>query len=1257
MIDPNAVSQSTRIGPARYSSSPIEMMKEASQLFCHLLDLIHSCSTSDIVTDIFENPAQPVRYQAALQGIRDCIHTIRSSGISRQDLLVTVTSPGFPCSSELCEIVTITDLVPLMGVGFSAAQKQMVGKAVDNWSLAVSQENPVPVREILNRVLCPLTLADLLAPDITHMKRFKAFMVLQLAGQLKEPLEEPAWEAGASLPLVLHDDPATFQAAMDLAFFRFLVKKGIIEQPIYPETVLQALYDAELLRMGGSRSAGSIPGISVALQQELYDAGREQQSVHQEAPDLPVLFSLALPLIRKCMVPVTFQDPGRTPVYDAALVGRAGGTVLAGYATAACEKGCDPALHHIIRFSLAAASRPSGRKEPDNSQKEICDRIVDETRNLVCVLSNDYRLHAVPGSRGGHRPRPLIDIVPGQHTLLYERDELAYRSPEAVRALALEALYLMEEKTCNPELSGDPTRNPVFSRFSEILLMRRSLTRGMRRHPGAGRWVTKFLEEAYDEVSFLMTQIRISRNSREEQFLEAALQESRLDGECRLTLDSRVHEALEVTRDARFRAGDPECLPAEVRRIILEEIWPRFRSLGEKNPNLPIEMGQEGQGTDSTPSVTLEAEKVVPRVDASVPGPDQLSSDTTGSVVGEGPGPSFLQDEGIHVSGMGPGPGRVDRPDPLPSPASPSATQKMPGSTGRGPQSKESMVSSAQQAAGCLEEACTRSFDLLDALSDRRGDDSIRPSGETQDTASSLLDLARTMEEHAKSLQESLDGSDLGKGKFPRSAEEGTGRAPETRGTGHKRHKEWEEMLRLSKKIAGLTQKYRQTVQELFGQPDSPGGPPGPAGIRTGMARQHLEDLWEAGAEFQVLAGCEGEEGEFFIRLPLPQEDQETKGGRENPGIGRMTPSFASEKAIDPELWESLSYFDDSFGGGINDLVSGPQGGGNPVERAEKKSLQEDRLLTGDALAYLDTLRKRTVSDWETMEEKAERLRRIALLETNAVREEDYELYQKFYQPVAGHLGVARKNILQVLQKERPRRDLTELFSGDDIDEENLAAVRTTMRIFRESGRQKDETLWALSLLVDASSSMHDETVTKKLEASIGSALLFGEAVNRIAGIRFEIAAFADVEYIPLKRYQDEWNMHQACHLIRQVIRASGGTNDVGAVKSALERMNRLRMNAGSNRMIFVITDGQSGVGGRDQMRSILSDHKGTRIFGWGIGPDMEMVEETYYPYGTWVPDISRLPGSLGEVLRRELRRPVMGGWKNERQCTTEFTS
>jgi hypothetical protein len=429
------------------------------------------------------------------------------------------------------------------------------------------------------------------------------------------------------------------------------------------------------------------------------------------------------------------------------------------------------------------------------------------------------------------------------------------------------------------------------------------------------------------------------------------------------------------------------------------------------------------------------------------------------------------------------------------------------------------------------------------------------------------------------------------------------------------------------------------------------------------MTREALSSLLEAGAEFQKIAGLpepSSREERVWIRVP-DGPGEGTARPRGKGGGGQADPSFAPDAIASEEFWENLAYFDATFGDETVLESSVPEPGRIYQETLERRYEQGELALTREAEQYLSLLRQRTRSEWETMDEKAEQIRRVALFESLAVGEDDYTLYQRFYQPVAGLVGVARKNIQQALQKNRATRDLNELTTGDDIDEENLAAVRTTMRIFRDQGRQPDQTRWTLSLLIDASSSMHDESVAKKLEATLRTAILFGEAVSHIGEIQFEIAAFADSEYIPLKRYTDEWNIHQGCYLIRQVIQASGGTNDVGAVSSALDRMHRFRMAAGTSRLIFVISDGQSGVGGRDQMRQMLSGHKKTRIFGWGVGPDMEKVEETYRPYGTWVPDIADLPRSLGETLRRELGRPAMAGWQDDRSgqppqedvCTT----
>jgi uncharacterized protein YukE len=557
------------------------------------------------------------------------------------------------------------------------------------------------------------------------------------------------------------------------------------------------------------------------------------------------------------------------------------------------------------------------------------------------------------------------------------------------------------------------------------------------------------------------------------------------------------------------------------------------------------------------------------------------------------------------------------------------------------------------RTAGDMADACTDSEDLLQDLKsgiDRnsRQDQPAGPAADPRELLSALKERAGEISELARSLDKQV--SDLSKASGPGTGQTIPGEEQvRTPGPGE----EWDRLHTTANQVSQAVREYQDMVSELDRQMERPGADPDACQYRLGMTRDALMKLQKAGTEFQRLAAAAPpvRPGEETLKVPVPDapDDADPGGTPEGGRRGRLEPAFIPDSVQNAALWDSFSYFDASFGEDTGEETVVSPGGQHARDMADRRYEQGEQALTREAEQYLGMLRQRSRSDWETIDEKAERIRHIALLESHAIGQDDYAMYMRFFQPVAGIIGVARKNIRQALQKNRPARDLTELITGDDIDEENLAAVRTTMRIFKDTGREPDRTGWCLSLLIDASSSMHDETVARKLEATIQAAILFGESVNRIAEIRFEIAAFADTEYIPLKRYQDDWNVHQGCFLIRQVISSSGGTNDVGAVSSALDRMNRLRTGAGTNRMIFVLSDGQSGVGGREQMRVILAMNKETRIFGWGIGPDMEKIEETYRPYGTWVPDIADLPGSLGEVLRRELGRPAMAGWQDER--------
>jgi dsDNA-specific endonuclease/ATPase MutS2 len=104
-----------------------------------------------------------------------------------------------------------------------------------------------------------------------------------------------------------------------------------------------------------------------------------------------------------------------------------------------------------------------------------------------------------------------------------------------------------------------------------------------------------------------------------------------------------------------------------------------------------------------------------------------------------------------------------------------------------------------------------------------------------------------------------------------------------------------------------------------------------------------------------------------------------------------------------------------------------------------KSGVQE---LSDEAKAYLDELESRTAAEWQKLHQDAEKLRREAMLSANNISSQDYDQYNRFFQPVKSLVSVMKQSLQQALQKNKRTREITELRSGDDIDDESLALVR-----------------------------------------------------------------------------------------------------------------------------------------------------------------------------------------------------------------------
>ena len=1311
------------------------MKEEINRLLLSLQRLLDSSADHDILYDIFVSPANPDGYREALDEIRQAIGMIRDSGASREDLLRAFSEPGCPRVPALEGIVTLRDLVPLLGTGFSPEQDDQIRNSCHCWAEALDPCIAGDIEGILSSAVRSLDLADLLAPEVTRMLRFPAILSIQEAadrGASRDRNKAPEYtpkvndETGGSgnaaldqtIPFfpAIHavadriiavpcDDTAQFAGSLYQGIFTFLVQRGLIPKPLFPDTLSQSLFDLGVLHNGSpDHGYPHFPGAGLPEEEgghsgpyrdepwvvRLLEEGTLLAGAPGALDDIRTLYRIALRaspmdgdpgLTQGCRSGTgRYKDAGRTGnsaenrtrgdhgefpgtaagrlpemtlrehramgSISSAAIGSAAGHVLAGWAIAGAaqrypetfrereesegESLPDPttpsepdpgvnAIGQILSFVRSVACRPTGRSPPGQERIRALDQTVREMEQLLRAVTGDYSWKAVAYPHPAEGFRPAVDLWPDRHILLFDREDLGFRGGDSSRALLMEAYYRYRSGT------GADGSEPWFERLALVLGIPRAVKAGLLLHPGAGRWMEALAMEEGDPANGMAGRVFIGRLPLPDQFLAGALQESRTGGRADIVPDAKVLEALDSTRVSRLAAENSALTGEELSSILREEIWPVFERLlhepagyegpgaGELSGERPAAPGIRGISSEkSRGGPTLTARGTAPRVDTSVPHSTFPTADTPGRII-EGAGGGLLDDDGFQVGGIGTGRSAgsgESGPDKAPAargrggvPGGP-----MPGEEGgsQAPWSPDRQSSpgggnaqsgnrpSSGRDAGAPEtpgpgpgiretvedlvQACSRGLDMLRDQTSRespepgdehlgmdrwdsmqaeetgRGTDQedaragpgesayrqpgsgsgITHGGEKGSDQASLRDLAREIDDLINSL-----GEQLRELRDAHPGEEETGLSGPAMGRPPGKGQEMDDLLKTSENVFRAAGEFRKAVNDLEREIRESGSGTGASRIRTGMTRKTLMDLQEAGVEFQRMTGASFRSGPGesrpFVRVPDQPEEPAPAQPPRSARTGPVAPAFMADAVDSAEVWESLSYFDASYGDDEEQGEDGTSTGLYTRGTAEQRYVQGEQALTHEAARYLSALQHRTRSEWESIEEKAERIRQIALFETNEVGEDDFAMYQRFYQPVAGLVGVARKNIQQALQKNRATRDLTELSSGDDIDEENLAAVRTTMRIFRDSGKQEDRATWCLSLLLDASSSMHDETVAKKLEATIRTAILFGEALNRVQGITFEIAAFADTEYIPLKRYQDDWNIHQGCYLIRQL--------------------------------------------------------------------------------------------------------------------------
>jgi hypothetical protein len=381
------------------------MNDELVQLFRFLQRLLDSCADHDVITDALVSPADPEAYYKALDGIRCCIGRIQASGITRDQLTGIISGLEEPSPLFAGGTVAPVALIPLILAGFTSKQEKLVSSACNEWGQALDPANPEETAAMIRSAVSPLSLAELLSPHLTRMQRFPAFLALEAGEKIPLPGTIPFFEADDRILIAPSDDPALCAGQIHPAVFRFLVRRGILSDPFFPDLVIQALGDIGVIREGGEGALERIFAGEIPPAGELFRAGQVVFLESGMVTDVRTLFGVSL------------QEGVAGSVPDFAGMDRCSGHVLAGLIPATSDQS---EIRQVLDFVRSVAGRPSGRAEPGPGRARDLEKGMQENEQLIRAVTGEYAWRAVPMHPESCRFRPLVDLWPERHLILYD---------------------------------------------------------------------------------------------------------------------------------------------------------------------------------------------------------------------------------------------------------------------------------------------------------------------------------------------------------------------------------------------------------------------------------------------------------------------------------------------------------------------------------------------------------------------------------------------------------------------------------------------------------------------------------------------------------------------------------------------------------------------------------------------------------------------------------------------------------------------
>lgn len=398
----------------------------------------------------------------------------------------------------------------------------------------------------------------------------------------------------------------------------------------------------------------------------------------------------------------------------------------------------------------------------------------------------------------------------------------------------------------------------------------------------------------------------------------------------------------------------------------------------------------------------------------------------------------------------------------------------------------------------------------------------------------------------------------------------------------------------------------------------------------------------------------EGKEGE-----QQPQEgegEQSDQKGGQKPG-GRPGEGKSWDELTDEEKQQYIDKAREKLTEEEREFVKRLQPKSIQMQEKEDGTIEitiqgvspEDIEQAEEAEQEFEEQKKRVKQEAEKHKEAAvrevqESLERLKERETGLTKEER-EKYNEYFSEVKRYVGLLVDKLDEVFPPQEEAEWEGGHRRGKRVDVRKLAREIPTGhgRVFEKKEVPEIKEA-AFILLVDVSGSMQG----KKIEEALKASMLMAEAFSR-KGIPFEILAFHE-KLLELKQFKDEYFGKKKLELMRvlQEVRTSHARyNDDGyAVDGAARRLQRRLLENEARGALIVFSDGRpepsaAHSGSEWELHDIVNKwSKQVPLIGVGVGPGMESTIKEYYgKNGLPVPDITKLPRALLDILRKQIAR------------------